>query len=201
MARSVKRLAQLDYAAADTFYLAKIFPELKQQIESSPWYELFLQECEFQLNKRSRSVKPEFAWYEVGVYTQMQGVQRAILAELAKWRLATAQRENIALPFLVKDAVLADIAKQQPAHKAALAKIEGLHPSILRKRGDDILAAIAKGSALAEADWPPLTPRLDDHSAYKAWFKKAKNIVNEVSQTLQVAPQLLGSRNKLMTNI
>src|SRR5690554_1742833 len=68
--------AQLEYAAADSLYLAQVYPELKKRIEASPQYEFFVQECAFQVEKRSRKVNPEFAWREVNGFAQMKGVER-----------------------------------------------------------------------------------------------------------------------------
>lgn len=189
--------AQLEYAAADSLYLAKVYPELKKKIEASPQYDYFVQECAFQVEKRSRVANPDFAWRDVGGYSQMQGVERAVFAELAKWRLSCAQQEDIALPFLLRDNVLTDIAHAQPQCKKALAEIAELHPKVLRQRGKDILAAIERGLNTAEQDWPRAIPRLDDHSNYKQWFKAAKALIKEKAAEAGVAPQLLGSRKQI----
>ncbi|RUO40573.1 ribonuclease D [Aliidiomarina taiwanensis] len=189
--------AQLEYAAADSLYLAKVYPVLKKQIEQSPQYDFFVQECAFQVEKRSRVANPEFAWRDVGGYAQMQGVERAVLAELAKWRLSCAQQEDIALPFLLRDNVLTEIAHAQPRSKQALAEVSELHPKVLRQRGKDILAAIERGLSTPEQAWPRAIPRLDDHSGYKKWFKEAKTLIKERATQAGVAPQLLGSRKQI----
>ncbi|WP_113906466.1 ribonuclease D [Aliidiomarina celeris] len=189
--------AQLDYAAADALYLAKMFPQIKQDIEQSPLYAFFQQECAFQIEKRSRVINPDYAWREVGGFAHMKGVQRAIMAELAKWRMTTAQRENIALPFLLKEPVMTDIALRQPSSVHELSKIEGIHPRVLRQRGKDIVAAIERGKAWPEAEWPLAIPRLDDHPAYKKWFKDAKALIAERAKSHNLAPTLLGSRKQI----
>ncbi|RTE87605.1 MULTISPECIES: ribonuclease D [Gammaproteobacteria] len=189
--------AQLQYAAADTYYLAKVYPELKAQLEQSKWADIFQQECDFQLSKRSRTANPDYAWKDIGIYSQLNGQQRAVFASVAKWRLQTAQKENIAVPFLLKDPALAEISRMQPTNKRKLAEVEGVHPSVLRKRGQAILDAVAEGLEQAESDWPPAIPRLDDHSGYKSWFKAAKKLVNERANEVSVAPSMLGSRKQI----
>ncbi|MCO4320180.1 ribonuclease D [Aliidiomarina quisquiliarum] len=188
---------QLDYAAADSLYLAQVYPELKQRIEAASQYEYFVQECAFQVTKRSRKANPDYAWREVSGFAQMKGVQRSVMAELAKWRMQCAQQEDIALPFLMRDPVLTDIALQQPSCKAALAEIKDLHPRVLRQRGKEILAAIQRGQAVPEQNWPRLIPRLDDHSQYKQWFKEAKALIKTSAEQVGVAPSLLGSRKQI----
>ncbi len=188
---------QLDYAAADSLYLAQVYPELKKRIEASAQYEFFVQECAFQIAKRSRKVNPEFAWRDVGGFAQMKGVERAVVAELAKWRMRCAQEEDIALPFLMRDPVLTDIALQQPDSLYALGNINDLHPRVLRQRGEEILAVVRRGLAVPEQEWPRIIPRLDDHSQYKQWFKDAKALIKESAEQVGVAPALLGSRKQI----
>lgn len=188
---------QLDYAAADTYYLARVYPQLKSKIEESRWFPFFEQECQFQVAKRARVSKPVYAWREVGVYSQMKGVQRSVFSELAKWRMQVAQTENIALPFLLKDAVMAEVSRIMPSHKKALADIEGIHPSLLRKRGQQIIDAVERGTSMPESEWPPEIPRLDDHQGYKAWFKVAKKLVSEIADKEKIAAPMLGSRKQI----
>lgn len=188
---------QLDYAAADSLYLAQVYPELKKQIEASPQYDFFVKECAFQVEKRSRKPNPEFAWRDVGGFAQTKGQQRAVLAELAQWRMRCAQDEDIALPFLMRDPVLTEIAIKQPDSMSALANVSDLHPRVLRQRGKEILAVVRQGQEVPEHEWPRLIPRLDDHSQYKQWFKDAKALISANAEQVGVAPTLLGSRKQI----
>lgn len=189
--------AQLDYAAADSLYLAQVYPELKKRIEASPQYDFFVQECAFQVEKRSRKVNPEFAWREVNGFAQMKGVERGLMAELAKWRMQCAQEEDIALPFIMRDPVLTEIALQKPDSMHALSNISDLHPRVLRQRGKEILAVVRRGLAVPEQEWPRSIPRLDDHSQYKQWFKNAKTLIQENAEQAGLAASLLGSRKQI----
>lgn len=189
--------AQLDYAAADSLYLARVYPELKQQIEASAQYDFFVQECAFQVKKRSRTVNPLFAWREIGGFSQMKGVERAVFAQLAQWRMSCGQQENIALPYLMREPVLMELAIRQPSTLAELATVKDLHPKVLRQRGKAILAQIEQALAEPEANWPRAIPRLDDHAQYKEWFKQAKNLIKEQADAAGVAASLLGSRKQI----
>lgn len=189
--------AQLDYAAADALYLAKMYPQIKADIESSPLLNYFQQECEFQIEKRARRIDPRYAWREIGGFAHMKGVQRAVMAELAAWRMQTAQQENIALPFLLREPVMTQIALARPQSMRELSLIDDIHPRVLRKRGAEILAAVAKGLTWPESEWPEAIPRLDDHPAYKKWFKAAKALIAERAEAHGIAAPLMGSRKQI----
>ncbi|MCC5855435.1 MAG: ribonuclease D [Idiomarina sp.] len=189
--------AQLDYAAADAHYLAAIYPTLREQIEASEQYPFFVAECKFQVEKRTRRLPVEFAWRDVGGFAHMKGQQRAVMAELARWRLEICRRENIALPFMLRDPVMTALAQQQPSQLSQLAQVPDIHPRVVRKYGSAILAAIERGLNIPEADWPKAIPRLDDHPAYKRWFKEAKALIAERAEAAGVAATLLGSRKQI----
>jgi ribonuclease D len=55
----------------------------------------------------------------------------------------------------VRDPTISELAKRQPASRRELAQIRGIGPEVVRRRADDIIAAIERGKAA-----PPV--RLDD---------------------------------------
>ncbi|HLV47521.1 MAG TPA: HRDC domain-containing protein, partial [Aliidiomarina sp.] len=116
---------------------------------------------------------------------------------LAKWRMQCAQEEDIALPFIMRDPVLTEIALQKPDSMHALSNISDLHPRVLRQRGKEILAVVRRGLAVPEQEWPRSIPRLDDHSQYKQWFKNAKTLIQENAEQAGLAASLLGSRKQI----
>jgi ribonuclease D len=71
--------------------------------------------------------------------------QRAIARELVEWREGLAERGNRPVSSVLQDATLVEIAKRRPQTSERLSQIRGLHESTLRRRGRDILEAVARG--------------------------------------------------------
>lgn len=188
---------QRQYAIADVHYLAQIYPILKQQIEASTYATWFKQECTFAIEKRRRQATPEYAWYDLGVYQQLKGVQRPVAAALARWRLHKAQQQDIALPFILKDAQLLKLSIEQPKTLEAL--YDKLDAPMKRKEkyGQEILDTLEAGLHQPQEAWPREIPRLDDHPSYKAWMKQAKQIVQTTAKQYALATTLLASKKQL----
>jgi len=189
--------AELQYAAADVHYLDKIWRTLYQQSEDSGLMEYILRECAFQARRRARQTPSELAWRDIGPVNMMNGQQRACLRELARFRMDTARANNIALPFIARDHILAQMAIDQPTSRNQLRKIDDLHPQSLRRYGDDFIAAIERGLAISESEYPPALPRLDNRGSYKRKFREVKAVLKDSAETLGISPPVLGSRKQI----
>src|SRR5919206_458983 len=86
--------------------------------------------------------------------------ERAVARALAAWRERTAAREDRPVGSVLRDPTVVELAKRQPAGRRELAQIRGVTPDVVRRRGDDVLAAIELGRRpppirLGESDPPP----------------------------------------------
>lgn len=188
---------QLIYAAADVYYLARLYPQLMAQVTEQGRLELVADECALQIAKRTRQTEPDLAWRDIGNAWQTTGNQLAVLQELAGWRLVTARKKDKPLSFILKDAALTEIARKCPQQYADLALIEGIHPKVMRQYGEVILALVKRGLARSADDIPTSMPRLDFEPGYKALFKQTKSMLRSTAEALQVEPALLGSRKQI----
>lgn len=188
---------QLAYAAADVAYLAELYPQLQEQVAASGKAKWLAAECAEQVARRARETSADLAWRDLGGLQHLHGPGRAIAAALAEWRLTLARQENIALPFVMRDHVLVDIAREQPRNKHELSQIAELHPKSLRRYGDTILACVAQGLAVPPEQQPAPIPRFDQDGAYKRFFKAAKVLLKEAAEAHGLAPSLLGSRKQI----
>ena len=73
--------------------------------------------------------------------------ERAVARELAAWRERTAEREDRPVGAVVRDPTVVELAKRQPTGRRDLAQIRGVNPDVVRRRGDDIIAAVERGRA------------------------------------------------------
>jgi ribonuclease D len=185
------------YAAADVFYLAAIYPQLLAQLNDTGGLALVADECALQIAKRTREMPLDLAWRDIGNAWQLTDQQRACLQELAAWRLQTARDKDKPLGFIVKEAVLLEVARREVDSKAKLAAIEDFHPQALRRWGDAMVAAVNLGLQRPAAELPSPMPRLDFEEGYKALFKKAKALVKAEADALGVPPPFMGSRKQI----
>ncbi|RUO37222.1 ribonuclease D [Aliidiomarina shirensis] len=189
--------AQLEYAAADVEYLAELYPTLRAKTVASGMEPLVLAECQEQVAKRARETVAELAWRDIGGVNLLDGTGRAILRELAQWRLELAREKNIALPFVARDHILTDIARKKPSNRHELSQIEELHPKSLRLYGEAILQCVERGAAVPESEHPEEIPRYDQDSQYKRFFKAAKALLKEAGEAANIPVPLMGSRKQI----
>jgi ribonuclease D len=70
---------------------------------------------------------------------------RAVAYELASWREGVAAQQDRPVQSVLPDAALVEVAKRKPSAPRQLEQIRGLNPGHLRRRGQDILDAVARG--------------------------------------------------------
>src|SRR5690606_21699255 len=185
---------QLDYAAADVFYLHDIYPRLRAELSAE---KLALVEAEsaLQVAKRGEQTPNQWLYLFFGNAWQCNRQQLAVLRELMIWRLERAKKSDIPLGFVAKDHTLLELARRMPETTGHLRGITDLSPVTIRYAGDSLLAAIRKGQA-ADSLPEPLE-RLTDMRGYKPVFNAIKQAVAALAKELGVEPGLIASRRQI----
>jgi ribonuclease D len=137
---------QLTYAAGDVLYLPRLADELQRRLRESDRLTWVLDECR-PLEDASDERDPEESWRRLPRVNQLSNKARAVAKALAAWRERTAASEDRPLASVVADAALVEIARRQPADVGALGTIRGVHPPVVRRRGEGIVAAVREGQA------------------------------------------------------
>jgi ribonuclease D len=135
---------QLSYAAEDVAHLLELADELQRRLRESGRLEWAREECR-RLESATDERDPYSAWERLPRVGQLDPRARAVARELAAWRERTAADEDRPVGSVLADPALVELAKRHPAGLEALERIRGLHPSGVRRRGQAILAAIARG--------------------------------------------------------
>ncbi|SHG81232.1 ribonuclease D [Ferrimonas marina] len=186
---------QLSYAAADVYYLHKIYPTMRQSIEQMGRLEWLWQEGERACRGRLKPDDPSKAYLKVKNAWQLKPQQLAVLKSLAAWRLEVAQRKDLALSFVVKDAVLLNLARRAPRSMAALHKLEGLDERTLQRHGRAILKCVTN----ADTDNPPeAIDALGVDPDFREAVAQCRECLQAVAKQHEVAPEFLASK-KLVT--
>ncbi|OOS00533.1 ribonuclease D [Haemophilus paracuniculus] len=185
---------QLQYAAADVWYLLPVYQQLAGKLAESRWQTAVEQECEALLEKCRTEQDSNKAYLDIGNAYQLSPKQLAILQVLAKWRLEEAKKRDLALNFVVKEQSLFQIAKIAPNHTSQL--LEFMHPNEVRIHGKKLLWLVEQGLAVAEENYPPAIIRIVDEIGYKHALKAMQQKLKEIAP-LDLAPELIASKRQL----
>lgn len=185
---------QLDYAAADVFYLHDIYPRLRAELNAE---KLALVEAEsaLQVAKRAQQLPPKWLYLYFGNAWQCDPQQLAVLRELMIWRLDRAKSSDIPLGFVAKDHTLLELARRMPQNMGHLRGITDLSPVTIRYAGDALLAAVRQGQASSEV--PQQLQKLTEMRGYKPVFNAIKQQVTELAKQLGIEPGMIASRRQI----
>ena len=131
---------------------------------------------------RGPSAKFRSAW-------KLSPKEQGVLQALIEWREGEARRFDRPRSWILPDGVMTLLARKAPMHIAALTQIEGLHQTVIRKRGTAILGVIESAGSLA----PPATNLWEApaKSREKEWMIKLGSVVKVRAEALGVAPEIL----------
>lgn len=186
--------AQLQYAAADVWYLLPIYEKLAHTLANGTWQSAVAEECAALLTKAKQPINKENAYKNIANAWRLNPPELSILQVLAKWRVEEAQKRNLALNFVVKEASLVQIAKSCPKHTSAL--LAFMHPNEVRIHGKKILWLVEQGKAIEPQDYPEAITPLVDEKGYKYAMRTMSQKLSEI-QPLDLATELLASKRQL----
>jgi ribonuclease D len=139
---------QLGYAAEDVAHLLQLADEIQRRLIESGRLEWAREECR-RLESATDERDPVTAWERLPRIGQLDPRARAVARELAAWRERTGSELDRPVGSILADPALVELAKRHPSTLVALEQIRGVHPSTVRRRGQAILDAIARGRQAA----------------------------------------------------
>ncbi len=185
---------QLSYAAEDVAHLLELTDALQGRLRERDRLEWAREEC-VRLESVTDERDPDTVWERLPRINQLDPRARAVARELAAWRERTAQREDRPVGSVLADPPLVELAKRQPQATRALEQIRGLHPSTVRRRGEAIIAAIARGR---EADPIPRDePRGRSDASDSPLIALAEALLRARALEAGLAYELIASRSEL----
>jgi ribonuclease D len=185
---------QLSYAAEDVAHLLELTDQLQDRLDGTGRLDWAREECR-RLESATDERDPESAWERLPRVGQLDPQARAVARELAAWRERTAASEDRPVGSILADPTLVELAKRQPSTLDALAHIRGLHPSGIRRRGQAILDAIARGRSDPPIPREPARERFD--SADAPLISLAEALLRARAAEAGVAYELIASRSEL----
>jgi ribonuclease D len=187
---------QLAYAEDDVRYLGTLHDLLRDRLAALGRLSWLEEECAALVEPALYRADPEDAWRRLGQGAELPVAAQSVLRALAVWRERAAQTRNLPRGWVLKDAVLVELARRPPRDLAQLATVEGVAPGAVRKWGDDILAAIR-----AALEAPPqrcYTPPARLDAGQQALYQKLAARVQETAAKLGLRPAVLATRQDLL---
>jgi ribonuclease D len=135
---------QLGYASEDVAHLLQLADEIRRRLTESGRVEWAHEECR-RLESATDERDPNTAWERLPRIGQLDPRGRAVARELAAWRERTASEQDRPVGSILADPALVELAKRHPSTLSGLEQIRGLHPPTVKRRGQAILDAIARG--------------------------------------------------------
>lgn len=185
--------AQKTYALADVTHLRVIYEKLAAKLARNKRAHWVEEELEILTNPETYIMRPQEAWKRVKTRTNSARVL-GIVRELAKFREAFAQSNNIPRNRVFKDDALIELASTKPQ------SIDDLQRSrlLLReaRKGDiakGILAAVSKAVALQPEQLPSVEKKEDTPDANPALCEMLRVLLKAKTEHLGVAAKLVAS--------
>lgn len=186
---------ELTYAQTDTHYLLRMRDDLAARLATGGHTleaaEIFAEAEQVNLPQVAFS---EDSFWSINGVQDLTPQQRAILRELNIARDKIAQDLNRP-PFKVMgNQALLDLTQQAPRNSGTLFRMKGLNNGLVRRHGDALLAAIARGQQ-ATPPRPPRRERVPDD--VMARYDKLHNWRKERAAARGVASDVILTRNVL----
>ena len=198
---SMRPLTQgmLDYAAQDTIHLLELRDRLKAELERSGRWDWAREEFGLLEGTRWNTEDAANAFLRIKGARDLSRRELAILRELVPWRDAIAGQLDRATFRVLGNEQLLDISKQQPSSRDMLAAIKGMPRGLLESKGGELLEAVKRGQAVADADLPrfPKAQRWDRDPDFDSRVNALKTARDAAAARLDLDPGVLCSRDRM----
>lgn len=151
---------EIQYAADDVIYLCAIYQKMVKQLTELGRLDWLKEDFAALENVEQYETHPENAWLRVKGKNKLTGKQLSIIQAIAKWREATAQKENRPKNWLLRDELLFDFAKLQPETIEGLVKIRGINDRIVNYYGKELCTLVKTAKNLPPIPMPEYTKSL-----------------------------------------
>jgi ribonuclease D len=187
---------QLEYAADDARLLLALGTALEERLERAGRLEWAREEARA-LESATDERDPDRLYERLPRIGRLKARQRAVARELVEWRERVAESMDRPGSFVLPDAALVELARRSPRDLEELEAIRGLPPQTFRRRGEELLGVLERGTGREPPPAPPEPLRRDPHDAPLVALAQA--LVRQRSLESGVAFDLIATQSELAT--
>ena len=187
---------QLEYAGDDARLLLTLGEELERRLEERGRLEWAREESRALEDARDER-DADRSYEKLPRLGRLSDSARAVARELVEWREQEARTADRPPGAVLPDQALVELARRTPADRNGLEQIRGLPPQMLHRRGDELLAAIARGRDRPPPEAPPEPSPRDPADA--PLVSLAQALVRHRSMESGVAVELIATQSELAT--
>jgi len=182
---------QIEYALDDVRHLGPLRDNLHATLKRLGRLDWLAEEMDSWQDEVQRSFTQE-RWRRVSGNSGLDRRSLAIVRELWRWREAEAQRRNKPVRRVLRDDLIVELARRRSADPKRIRAVRGLERGDLRRRLDEIAAAIRRGLELPEADCPQAIRR-ERSPQYSVLGQFLFSALGSICRRSQLAPSLVGT--------
>jgi len=188
---------QIDYAANDVLYLAKLYPLQKQKLQDLGRSDWLNKDFQFLSNSSTYAPSPETMWRKIKGVNKLKKQKLAILKNLSAFREQLALKQDRPRRRVIADDTLLNLAINPPKNTQELQEQQGLSSQFLHHNAATMLLLIQQGIDTADKDCPklPAYTRLSKNEEALAACLMA--IVHLCASNNSISAQTLCSRKEL----
>jgi ribonuclease D len=187
---------QLEYAGDDARLLLTLGQELERRLEERGRLEWAREESRALEDVRDER-DADRSYEKLPRLGRLSDSARAVARELVEWREREARSADRPPGAVLPDQALVELARRTPRDRNGLEQIRGLPPQMLHRRGDDLLATIARGRERPAPEAPPEPSPRDPADA--PLVSLAQALVRHRSMESGVAVELIATQSELAT--
>lgn len=190
---------QIEYALDDVRYLGRCHAHLVGELERRQRLQWVREECEAARSSALETVAPEDRWRRISGARRVNGLELAVLQDLAAWREREAMRRDVPLGRIMPDRVLVELARRKPQEASRLREMRGLHPREAKRSGEAIVDVIRRSRQRSPTEWPawPDRPTLADAPGVAVVATLLDAFLRARSRELELSSRLLANRRDL----
>lgn len=186
--------SQKEYAAFDVAYLLPIYDVLRDRLRASG-REAWAEEELAALGDTERfDTDLDEAYFKLRRSRGLDRRQLGVLRELAVWREKEARSRNLPRNFVLRQAMLPELARRVPRSLRDLRQVRGLKPEESRRHGRALLHTIRGALELPEEELPEPPSRLADLTPFRREIGRMREAVAETAAQLDLPAELLATR-------
>lgn len=189
--------AQLAYAAVDVIYLVPLYERLQVELSALGRYSWALEDSAALLDTSRFEEDLDAAYLRIKGAGRLDRRQLGALELLASWREREARRRDMPRNFVLKEALLLELATRQPKTARDLQKLPSFD---LRQADRDAvtwLDFLAKNAERPESDLPPRISRAPYSPALRELEDRLRETVKRKAASLSIPPEILAPRRTL----